>query len=67
MSIGAAKTLVCRFRKQYFAILRQEIAMTVSDPAEVDGEVHALCDALIAADGRVGKCFCADRCSSFAA
>jgi DNA-directed RNA polymerase specialized sigma24 family protein len=62
VSIGAAKTLIHRFRQQYSAIVRHEIARTVSDPAEVDEEVHALCDALIAADGRAGSFFCADRC-----
>jgi DNA-directed RNA polymerase specialized sigma24 family protein len=66
VSIGAAKTLIHRFRQQYSAIVRQEIARTVSDPAEVDGEVHALCDALIAAQGRVRDFFCADRCFGFA-
>lgn len=66
LSIGAAKTLICRFRKQYLAIVRQEIAMTVSDPVEVDGEVQALCDALIAADGRIGNCFFADLCPTSA-
>jgi RNA polymerase sigma factor (sigma-70 family) len=44
---GAAKTLVHRFRKRYSATVRQEIARTVSDPAEVDEEIHALCEALI--------------------
>ena len=49
---GAAKTLVHRFRKRYSAIVRQEIARTVSDPAEVDEEIHALCEALIASGDR---------------
>jgi RNA polymerase sigma factor (sigma-70 family) len=54
VSAGAAKTLVHRFRKRYSAIVRQEIACTVSDPAEVDEEIHALCDALILSGERVG-------------
>ena len=37
---GAAKTLVHRFRKRYSAIVRQQIARTVSDPAEVDEEIQ---------------------------
>jgi hypothetical protein len=45
--VGAAKTLVHRFRKRYSAFVRQEIARTVSDPAEIDEEIHALCEALI--------------------
>jgi RNA polymerase sigma-70 factor (ECF subfamily) len=66
VSMGAAKTLIHRFRKQFSAIVRQEIARTVSEPAEVDGEMHALCDALIAAEGRVPSFFCAHRCFGLA-
>ena len=51
---GAAKTLIHRFRKRYSAIVRQEIARTVSDPAEVDEEIHALCEALIVSGERAG-------------
>jgi DNA-directed RNA polymerase specialized sigma24 family protein len=50
---SAAKTLIHRFRKRYSAIVRQEIARTVSDPAEVDEEIHALCEALIVSGERV--------------
>jgi RNA polymerase sigma-70 factor (ECF subfamily) len=53
VGVASVKTLIHRLRKRYSAILRQEIGRTVSDPAEIDGEVHALCDALIAAEGRV--------------
>ncbi len=53
VGIGAAKTLIHRFRKQYAAILRQEIGRTVSDPADIEQEIHALCDALVAAEGRL--------------
>jgi RNA polymerase sigma factor (sigma-70 family) len=49
---GAAKTLVHRFRKRYSATVRQEIARSVSDPVEVDEEVHALCEALIVSGDR---------------
>jgi DNA-directed RNA polymerase specialized sigma24 family protein len=51
VGLGAVKTMIHRLRKRYSAILRQEIGRTVSDPAEIDGEIHALCDALIAAEG----------------
>src|SRR5207244_7161581 len=47
MSVGSVKTLVHRMRKRYSSILREEVGRTVSAPAEVDGEIHALCDALI--------------------
>jgi hypothetical protein len=40
-------------RKRFAAILREEVGRTVSNPAEVDGEIHSLCDALIAAGGRL--------------
>lgn len=51
---GGVKTLVHRLRKRYTVLLREEVARTVSDPAEIDSEIHALCDALIAAEGRIG-------------
>lgn len=55
MGIGvpAVKTLIHRLRKQYTTILRQEVGRTVSDPADIDAEIHSLCDALIAAEGRI--------------
>ena len=54
-SIGAARTLVHRFRKRYSEILREEVARTVSDPKAVDEEIHALCEALIASEGYLGS------------
>jgi RNA polymerase sigma factor (sigma-70 family) len=53
ISVSATKTLIHRFRKQYTAILREEIGRTVADPSEVDQEIHALCEALVAAEGRI--------------
>jgi RNA polymerase sigma-70 factor (ECF subfamily) len=54
VGLGAAKTLIHRLRKRYGALLREEVARTVSDAAEVDEEVHALCEALIASKGWLG-------------
>jgi RNA polymerase sigma factor (sigma-70 family) len=54
VSVGSVKTLIHRLRKQYSSLLREEVARTVSDPAEIDGEIHALCEALIATEGRLG-------------
>jgi len=54
VSIGAVKTLIHRLRNKYAALLRQEVARTICDAAEVDEEIHALCNALIAAEGQVG-------------
>jgi hypothetical protein len=34
--------------------LREEVGRTVSDPTEIDEEIHALCDALVASEGRLG-------------
>jgi RNA polymerase sigma factor (sigma-70 family) len=54
VTTGAVKTLIHRLRKQYTALLRDEVGRTVSDPAEIDEEIHALCDALVASEGRLG-------------
>ena len=53
VSVGALKTLIHRLRKRYTALLREEVARTVSDPREIDEEIHALCNALIASGGRL--------------
>jgi RNA polymerase sigma factor (sigma-70 family) len=55
IGVAAVKTLIHRLRKRCSAILREEVARTVSDPAEIDGEIHDLCDALIAAEGRLSR------------
>jgi RNA polymerase sigma factor (sigma-70 family) len=54
VGLGAVRTLIHRLRKQYTRLLREEVARTVSEPVEVQEEIHALCDALIAAEGRLG-------------
>src|SRR5208282_4808198 len=46
VTTGGVKTLIHR--------LREEVGRTVSDPAEIDEEIHALCEALIATEGRLG-------------
>jgi RNA polymerase sigma factor (sigma-70 family) len=51
VSVGAVKTLIHRLRKQYTALLREEIGRTVSDPADVGAEIHELCEALLVAEG----------------
>jgi RNA polymerase sigma-70 factor (ECF subfamily) len=55
VGLGTVKTFIYRLRKRYIEIVRQEVARTVSDPAEINSEIHALCDALIAAEGRTGS------------
>jgi len=54
VSIVAVKTLIHRLRKRFTTLLREEVARTVSDPAEIDEEIHSLCEALVASEGRLG-------------
>jgi RNA polymerase sigma factor (sigma-70 family) len=53
VGLAAVKTLIHRLRKRYSSILREEIARTVSDPGEIEDEIHALCEALLASGGRL--------------
>jgi hypothetical protein len=54
IGVGTVKTLIRRPRMHYLAVVSEEVARTVSNPAEIDGEIPTLCDALIAAEGRLG-------------
>ncbi len=65
LGLGATKTLIHRLRKQYTTILRKEIARTVSDPGEVEMEIHALCEALICLRRPVGTVTNLSRSTSF--
>jgi DNA-directed RNA polymerase specialized sigma24 family protein len=53
IGVGTVKTLIHRLRRDYLDLVREEVARTVSDPSEIEGEIHALCDALIAVEGRL--------------
>lgn len=53
VGVPAVKTLIHRLRRRHGQLVREEVSRTMTDPAQVDAEVHALCDALIAAGGRV--------------
>ena len=53
IGVGAVKMLIHRLRNRYTTLLRAEVARTVSDQGEIDQELSALCDALIAAEGRL--------------
>jgi hypothetical protein len=46
-----ALTLIHRLRKRYTASMREEIGRTVVNPAEIDAEIHELCQALVVAQG----------------
>jgi hypothetical protein len=53
VGVPAVKTLIHRLRRRHAQLVREEVARTVLDPAQVDAELHALREALIAAEGRV--------------
>jgi len=53
IGVPAVKTLIHRLRQRHGQLVREEVERTVSDPTEADAEVHSLCEALIAAKGRV--------------
>src|ERR1700726_3503613 len=61
VSLSGVKTVIDRLRKQYTALLREEVGRTVCDPAEIDEEIHALCEALVASEGRLGSMKMEDR------
>ena len=46
MTEGAVKVVVHRLRQRYRGVLREEIAQTVADPAEIDDEIRQLFSAL---------------------
>jgi RNA polymerase sigma factor (sigma-70 family) len=53
VTTGGVKTLIHRLRRRYTALLREEVGRTVSEQVEIDEEIHALCEALIASEGRL--------------
>jgi RNA polymerase sigma factor (sigma-70 family) len=52
LSAGAVKMLIFRLRRHFTLLLREEVAQTLADPREVDAELHALCEAFLAANER---------------
>jgi RNA polymerase sigma factor (sigma-70 family) len=53
VGVGTVKTWIHRLRSRYIELVRGEVARTVSDPGEISNELHALCDALVAAEGKI--------------
>jgi RNA polymerase sigma factor (sigma-70 family) len=53
VGLPTLKTLIHRLRRRHAQLLREEVAQTVLDPDDVAAEVHALCEALVRAGGRV--------------
>ena len=54
VGLPALKTLIHRLRRRHTQLLREEVAQTVLYPDGVELELHALCEALVQAKGRVG-------------
>jgi RNA polymerase sigma-70 factor (ECF subfamily) len=54
ISPAGVKLRICRLRKRYNELLREEIARTVTGQRAVNEEIHALCEALIASEGQLG-------------
>jgi hypothetical protein len=45
----------CCWKTQFFGETHRNVARGgVSDPAEIDEEIHALCEALVTSEGRLG-------------
>jgi RNA polymerase sigma factor (sigma-70 family) len=53
LGVSAVTTLIHRLRQRHTQLVREEVERTVVDPAEVDAELHGLCEALVQAEGRV--------------
>jgi hypothetical protein len=53
VGLSTLKTLILRLRRRHTQLLREEVAQTVLNPNDIDAEVHALCDALVQAEGQV--------------
>jgi RNA polymerase sigma factor (sigma-70 family) len=46
-------SIIHRLRQRHLQLVREEVERTVSDPTEVEAELHGLCEALVQAEGRV--------------
>jgi RNA polymerase sigma factor (sigma-70 family) len=55
VSPAGVKSLVHRLRRRCNELLRQEVARTVTDKQAINEEIHALCEALIASEGRLSR------------
>jgi hypothetical protein len=55
LGVGVPKitSLIHRLRQRHTQLVREEAEGTVLDPTEVEAELHALCEALVQAEGRV--------------
>jgi RNA polymerase sigma factor (sigma-70 family) len=53
VSVAAVTTLIHRLRQRHKQLVREEVERTLLDPADVDAELHGLCEAIVKAEGRV--------------
>ena len=53
LGVTTVTTLIHRLRQRHRQLVREEVERTVMDPAEVEAELHGLCEALVEARGRV--------------
>ena len=53
VGLPTLKTLIHRLRRRHTQLLREQVAQIVLDSNDVDAEAHALCEALVQAQGRV--------------
>jgi RNA polymerase sigma factor (sigma-70 family) len=55
VGLEAVRSAIRRLRERYQEIVREEVSRTVSDPADIDHELHALYEALMTAGGRIDE------------
>jgi RNA polymerase sigma factor (sigma-70 family) len=53
VGVPSVTSLIHRLRQRHTQLVREEVERTVLDPAEVEAELHGLCEALVQAEGRV--------------
>ena len=53
LGVPNVTSLIHRLRQRHTQLVREEVERTVSDPTEVEAELHGLCEALVQAEGRV--------------
>ena len=53
VGVPAVTTNIHRLRQRHRELVREEVERTVLDPAEIEAELHGLCEALVQAEGRV--------------
>jgi hypothetical protein len=55
IGVAAVTTHIHRLRTRHRQLVREEVERTVMDPADVETELHGLCEALVQAEGQVQR------------